>query len=304
MTYRSRRTLLGGAAALALSVATLALPATAEESSTFAPQLVTVDTPTRGAKAELQELGLDLTEHAGHDYVEVVLHTAAERDALTAAGFTYDVRIADLVRREAEINQINDAFAASTVHTELPSGRDTYRSLADYEAELKQLADENPELVRLFTLPEKTLDGRTTYGVEIATDVTAEDGRPTFAMFGLHHAREWPSGEHAMEFALDLVQGVKDDDERITDLLERGRMVVVPVANPDGFHLSYTDGQAVDLRDLNEVDPLNGTPRSWPPLATPTSGRTAGSSTARTPRTAPARCSAPTAPAASAWAST
>jgi hypothetical protein len=57
MTYRSRRTLLGGAAALALSVATLALPATAEESSTFAPQLVTVDTPTRGPRQSCRSSG-------------------------------------------------------------------------------------------------------------------------------------------------------------------------------------------------------------------------------------------------------
>ena len=44
----------------------------------FAPQLVTVDTPTRADKDRLNALGLDLTEHAGHDYIEVVLHTAAD----------------------------------------------------------------------------------------------------------------------------------------------------------------------------------------------------------------------------------
>jgi hypothetical protein len=40
----------------------------------------------------------------------------------------------------------------------------------------------------------------------------------------------------------------------------------VPVVNPDGFDLSRTDGEYVDLRDLNESDPLEG---STSILATP-----------------------------------
>lgn len=251
MSQRSRRRLLVGLAALTLAGTALAAPAIAEDGA-FAPQLITVDTPTRAAKAKLQELGLDLTEHAGHDYVEVVLHSDAEAEALRTAGFTWDVRIADLVRREAENNAANERYAAATAVSPLPSGRDHYRSLAQYESELRQLAADNPGLVRLVTLPEKTLDGRTVLGVEIASNVEARDGRPTFAMFGLHHAREWPSGEHAMEFALDLVQGKKAGDARISGLLDRGRMIVVPVVNADGFHLSYTDGQKVDLREVDD----------------------------------------------------
>jgi murein tripeptide amidase MpaA len=256
---RNRTTTIRTGAALAvLAMAGAALTApTAAQGGTiavaeaFAPQLVTVDTPTRADKARLQSLGLDLTEHAGHDYVEVVLHRVADLEALRAAGFTWDVRIPDLLRREAEINRLDDLFAATRIRTALPSGRDAYRSLADYNAEMTALAEANPGLVELITLPEKTLDGRTVLGVEIARNVGARDGRPTFAMFGVHHAREWPSGEHAMEFAVDLVKGARAGDPRITSLLERGRMVVVPVVNPDGFHLSFTDGQLIDLREVD-----------------------------------------------------
>lgn len=242
--------------ALAIGATALSVPSPAQGTAVgaaevFAPILVTVDTPTRADKSRLQALGLDLTEHAGHDYVEVLLHTPADVEALRAAGFTWDVRIPDLLRREAEINRLDDLFAATRVRTALPSGRDAYRSLADYNAEMKAMAEANPGLVRLLTLPEKTLDGRTVYGVEIAKDVEARDGRPTFAMFGVHHAREWPSGEHAMEFAVDLVKGARAGDPRISGLLARGRMVVVPVVNPDGFHLSFTDGQLIDLREVD-----------------------------------------------------
>jgi len=170
---------------------------------------------------------------------------------LQGAGFTFDVRIPDLVRRQAEVNEVDRAFAATTLRTALPSGNDAYRSLAGYEGDLKRLAAFNPDLVELVKLPEKTMDGRTVLGVEIAADVARRDGRPTFAMFGLHHAREWPSGEHAMEFAIDLVRNFRLGDPRITGLLEHGRVVVVPVVNPDGFHLSFSDGQNVDLRELD-----------------------------------------------------
>ena len=257
---RSRTTRLRqatGLAALALAAATLTVPTAAQGNAgttfadVFAPQLVTVDTATRADKSRLQALGLDLTEHAGHDYIEVVLHTAADAEALRAAGFTYDVRIPDLLRREGEINRINQAFAATTLRTALPSGRDSYRTLADYNAEMKAMAANNPGLVKLLEMPEKTLDGRTVYGVEIAKNVAAKDGRPTFAMFGVHHAREWPSGEHAMEFAVDLVKNARAGDPRITGLLERGRMVIVPIVNADGFHLSRTDGALVDLRETD-----------------------------------------------------
>jgi hypothetical protein len=225
----------------------------------FRPQLVTVDTPTRADKERLQGLGLDLTEHAGHDYVEVVLHDAADVTQLLDADFTYDVRIADLIRREAENNAANATYAAEVSTSPLPSGRTTYRTLADYEADLSALASTYPGHVREFTLPHTTLDGKQVHGVEIGSDVeqtTSE--RPTFVLMGLHHAREWPSGELAMEFATDLAQGY-GTDARITGLLDKGRVVVVPVVNPDGFDLSRTDGGLIDLRDLNEVDPTGGT---------------------------------------------
>ena len=58
-------------------------------------------------------------------------------------------------------------------------------------------------------------------------------------MFGAHHAREWPSAELPMEFAHDLVRSY-GTDPRITDLLDRGRAIIVPVSNPDGFDASRT----------------------------------------------------------------
>jgi hypothetical protein len=248
-----RRAALGGlstAVLVGITSAGLTAPAAATPDP-FRPQLVTVETPTRADKALLQTLGLDLTEHAGHDYVEVVLHTPEDVTALVSAGLGYDVRIPDLVAREAENNEINAAYAAATTTSPLPSGRDTYRTLDDYNADMAALESDRPDLVKRFALPHASLDGREIYGVEIGKDVQGPDrGLPVFVLLGVHHAREWPSGENAMEFAVDLVTNY-GTDSRITDLVNRSRVVVVPVVNVDGFELSRTDGGLVDIREAD-----------------------------------------------------
>ncbi len=236
---------LTGLAGTGLTVPAAATP------DPFRPQLVTVDTPTREHKRLLQTLGLDLTEHAGHDYVEVVLHSAADAAALASAGLGYDVRIPDLLLREAQNNQVNAAYAAATTRSPLPSGRDAYRTLADYNADMTSLATKYPSLVKRFALPRPSLDGRPIYGVEIGQNVKGPDrGLPVFVMLGVHHAREWPSGENAMEFAVDLAKNY-GKNSRITNLVNRSRVIVVPVVNVDGFELSRTDGALIDLRETD-----------------------------------------------------
>src|SRR5688572_12359075 len=140
-----RRAALCGATAVLVGLTTAGLTTRAAATpDPFRPQLVTVDTPTRDDKRLLQTLGLDLTEHAGHDYVEVVLHSAEDASALTSAGLGYDVRIPDLLTREAENNRVDAAYAAATVSSPLPSGRDAYRTLEDYNADMAALADAHP----------------------------------------------------------------------------------------------------------------------------------------------------------------
>ena len=96
-----------------------------------------------------------------------------------------------------------------------------------------------------------SVDGRPIEGVEIATGVNrTNDGRAVYLNMGVHHAREWPSGEYPMEFAIDLVNGFNAADPRITSLLRRVRVVIVPVVNPDGFIVSR-DTVAGEFRRKN-----------------------------------------------------
>jgi hypothetical protein len=124
----------------------------------------------------------------------------------------------------------------------LPSGRTTYRHYVDYTDQMKELAAANPALVRSIQIG-TTFEGRAIEGVEIAQDVAAtDDGRPVYLNFGAHHAREWPSAEMPMEFALDLVQRYNANDPRVRALLADVRVVIVPIVNVDGFIASRSFG--------------------------------------------------------------
>ena len=105
--------------------------------------------------------------------------------------------------------------------------------------------------MRAFTLAHPTLTGRAVQGIEIAQDVGADDGRPALLIMGMHHSREWPAGELTMEWAIDLVAGLRAGDPRIAGLLRRARVLVVPVVNPDGFVLSREVGGAFEFKRKN-----------------------------------------------------
>lgn len=198
--------------------------------------LLEVATPTRESKARLQALGLDLTESADATRVRVLARGQGDLRTLTEAGLTYTVAVPDLAAVD-RANRAADARAAEGPPSELPSGATGYRRLFDYQLEMKRLAAAHPGLVRPVRLPHPTVEGRDVEGIEITRDVDrVADGKPVFLQLGLHHAREWPSGELALEFGYDLVRNRKR--LAVAKLLSRVRTIVVPVVNPDGFTIS------------------------------------------------------------------
>jgi len=152
--------------------------------------------------------------------------------------------------------------AAAAAAPTLPSGRTTYRTLADYTRDMDRLVARYPDTVRRISLREPSVEGRPIRGVEIAASVAApDDGRPTFLLTGLTHAREWSSGEIAMEWALDLARS-NGRDARVTKLLRSIRIVVVPVVNPDGFVTSRSAPVGTDARlHRTNCEPADATER-------------------------------------------
>ncbi len=228
----------GAASTATLSVSYVAVGTARAAADDGKVQVVKVKTPDRSAKERLQDLDLDLTEHGGERFLEVVLHGRADKKKLDDAGFAYTVEIADLAARTEANRKADRRFEAEVEQTALPSGRTSYRHLADYETEMKLLALEYPGMVRPFTLPNKSVLGRDVTGIEIARNAAdLNDGKPIFLNMGVHHAREWPASEHSMEWAYDLLRNYGRSG-RTTRLVDATRNIVIPVVNVDGFNIS------------------------------------------------------------------
>ncbi|HET8821743.1 MAG TPA: M14 family zinc carboxypeptidase [Thermoleophilaceae bacterium] len=214
-------------------------------------KVVDVMTPKRTDKARLQALGLDLTEHGDRNSLEVILHGRADERELQRAGFRYTVRIADLAARTHRNHRRDVWHARATAASGLPSGRDGYRRLPDYDLDLKRLAMQYSSLVKPITLNHPSLLGRDVNGIEISANAqNTADGKPIFLIMGAHHAREWPSSEHTIEFAYDLLRNY-GRDARATQLVDATRTIVVPIVNPDGFNISR---EAAPLGDFSLFD--------------------------------------------------
>jgi hypothetical protein len=175
----------------------------------------------------------DETHNHGEGEVELLLWPG-DLARIDALGLDYEVVIPDLYAHDQALRE------GPLPVQELPGpDRSDYRRLDDYNAEMQELAKKHPDLVKLFELPNPSLEGRTIYGVEIASNVKdiATDGRPIFYMDGVHHAREWPAAEYTQLFIHHLVEGY-GKDKKITALLRKARMIVVPIVNVDGFDYS------------------------------------------------------------------
>jgi hypothetical protein len=203
----------------------------------------------RGDDAQIQrleDLGLDVTHERGEGFADVLVAGDAQRDLIARSGLDATTRVDDMNAYGAR-SDAADARAARAGRSALPSGRTTYRTYDDIQSELKQLVEQHPDSARPVTIG-KTFQGRDIQGVEIADNVNGDDGRPVFFLMGEHHAREWPSAEAAMEYALMLVKDAANP--RIAALRANERTVIVPVVNVDGYVTTRQDS-AIDPNDNN-----------------------------------------------------
>ena len=227
MTLRSRFFV---AALVALLVASLS-PVGRTDPARLMVVRVYIDSPEQAGRLLS---GFDETHNHSEGEVELLLWPGdlAELDALD---LDYEVVTEDVVAHDAA-----QAEAAPKTPQVLPGpDRSDYRQLEDFNSEMQALAKKNPGLVKLFEMKRPSLEGRTIYGVEIASNVknVATDGRPVFYIDAVHHAREWPAAEYTMLFAYHLVENFGKDD-KVTSLLRKARVIVVPIINVDGFDYS------------------------------------------------------------------
>ena len=215
-------------------------------------RVVMVDAPTVDHRNEVVSLGLDITEHVTTKGIEVILYDDRDAQTLRDAGFTWDVEVRDLEDQSRQQRKSDRAYAARVAESPLPSGRTAYRTYPEYLSDLDDLAARYPRLTRPLTLDNRSVLGEEIRGLEITTHAdNVKDGKPVFLLMGAHHAREWPSSEHTMEFGIDLLQSYADGDARARRIMRASRLVIVPVVNVDGFQISRN---ATALGDFSQFD--------------------------------------------------
>ena len=241
---------LGGPSArLPLQITEVATPLAQAGQSAPTESLVAIPLASQADFTRLENLGINLNEVPNGNVAPAVIEGPADAAKITAAGYTYKTLIPDVAKAERGYRAHEKTLAAAAAPSALPSGRNEYRTYESIQADLKKIVADHPGLARPVTLPKKSFQGRDLTGVEISRNVGAvDDNKPIFFLMGEHHAREWPSAEIPVEFALYLTS---NKEARTTALLKKVRIVIVPVINPDGYIASRG---AVDPAD-NSGDP-------------------------------------------------
>lgn len=136
----------------------------------------------------------------------------------------------------------------------------SYRDYSQIRDLLILTAASYPDIVALHDIGdswEKTvgLSDRDILAVKISDRVHEDEDEPEFLLMALHHAREWPTSETAVEVILHLTSNY-GSDPRVSWLVDNREIWIVPVVNPDGLDYAlYVD----DMWRKNRRDNLDGT---------------------------------------------
>ena len=124
-----------------------------------------------------------------------------------------------------------------------------YMNVTEVESALIALAAAHPTICELITLPNLTIEGRTTHAVRLGTQ--AANTVDAFYLTGGVHAREWGSCEILINMAVDLCDayagntgvaygGKAFSAAEVKALIEQMNIVIYPCVNPDGRNFSQT----------------------------------------------------------------
>ncbi len=193
----------------------------------------------------LRAVGIDHSESAvtaaanGKVSVQPILGRR-QAQALVAAGVP-------LTEKRTTTAMRKQSAAAPTVFRQ-------YSAPGGIRQELAVTAARNPRLTKLVTIG-KSLRGVPIQAVKVTRDARlVPDGRRPAAMYiGAQHAREWITPEMTRRLMHHVIKGY-GKDPALTKLLNTTELWFLPVANPDGYDFTFTEGHRLwrkNLRDNN-----------------------------------------------------
>ena len=129
-----------------------------------------------------------------------------------------------------------------------------YSGPGGLKEEVEQLARRHPYLTKTVSIG-KTVQGQDIVAVKVtkAADKTKDGKRPSVLYLSAQHAREWITPEMTTRLLRRVVEGYSSS-RSMKRLLSRTELWFVPVANPDGYDYTFTEGQRLWRKNLRDND--------------------------------------------------
>lgn len=138
---------------------------------------------------------------------------------------------------------------------------DMYHNYEALTNVLKQLAQENPDIVSLRSAG-KSVQGRELWYVILSDNASIKEQEPITSYIANMHGDETAGREVMIELTLNLVNRYKAGDARIQNILNHSQVLIMPTMNPDGFELRRRgNANNIDL-NRNFDDPVTGLSRN------------------------------------------
>lgn len=178
--------------------------------------------------------------------IRVVLSTPADLDALTRSGYnigSVDEATAVVYVSAEELLWLQaDGFTLAEVksHPSEPfaktgaKGLGVYHTYAGLTGELQAYASAYPEICRLSSLG-KTAQNRDIWAMLITDNPDEDEFEPELRYISTMHGDE-PVGTEMCLYFIDHLLSKYGTNKRVTRLVNRTAIWIVPLMNPDGYH--------------------------------------------------------------------
>ena len=137
-----------------------------------------------------------------------------------------------ILNKERIIEDFKDYL---TSNLKAPSFIRDYQQIID---KMKELEKKYPNNVKLEYIG-KTFEGRDIVVMRISSNINDQEGKKKSVLItGLHHAREWATGEAALNIAEKILES---NDPNLKSYLDKLDIYILPVVNPDGYEYSLKE---------------------------------------------------------------
>ena len=204
-----------------------------------------------------------------------------------ASGDTVALEVAMTARQAAKfrgqgveltVKTVRGKKASALMTAEAAAGYEAYRSYSEkggIRDELTATAEAAPAIAELVTVG-TSVKGQDILAVRVTKDAAKTDhgSKPAVLYNGAQHAREWITPEMVRRLMHHVIDGYGKDPQ-VTALVDTRELWFLPVANPDGYDFTFTEGNRLWRKNLRDndgdnvvtgndgVDPNRNFPTRW-----------------------------------------